>query len=466
MFPPSGTLIACVSGGADSMCLLAVLADITKERGLALVAAHYNHKLRGDESDRDENLVRDYCAKIGIPFRSDSGDVKAFARAKGLGIEEAAREMRYAFFQLIAAQMHDTARQNCDTALQGRDTARIVTAHTADDNAETILMNLVRGAGATGISGIPPKRGIIVRPMLRVSREEVIQYLSERSIQYAEDSTNSLDIYTRNKLRHNVIPILKEINPRFLDTAAVAAELASADDEFIVELADAFIAGLADQKTPEAAALAALPFAVSSRVIRKLAAASLSHKHVESVLKLCHREGPPASLSLPGLTVYVEYGKVLFLKNDNSDSGQKGFEPIVLEYEAVDGNAAFDSIEIPQRNKAIFGLQISCKKVLCTQIHKSFTTFLFKKEDLCGKITVRPRREGDSIRLSAKSGAKTLKKLFIERRIPARKRASIPVIADDEGVLAVYGIGAGIRAAPAEGDIAIQIEFQKGVPDA
>ena len=490
MFPESGAVLACVSGGADSMCLLEVLLEISRMRGFTVGAAHYNHMLRGDESDRDEAFVRQYCESRSVPFYSGGGDVRSYAKENGLGIEEAARDLRYDFFYATAS---------------GTGAMRIATAHNADDNAETLLINLARGAGAAGLSGIPPKRQMangkgqsangnakwqsvnckgqmtngngqmtngkgqssentgvtIIRPMLCVSRDEILGFINERGIPFVVDSTNDLDIYTRNKLRRTVIPVFMEINPRFSEAAAATAALSRADEEYLSGLAGQFInaeledegsAGLESAPSVGVDELLALPFAISGRVIRRLYGGNLSYDHVKAVLEMCKRGGPSARLSLPGMTVRREYGRIVF----GGAAAADGFKPVYL----TDGRRA----AIPG-----LGLEISCKSVICSdiinpacgRINKSFTYFLFKSADVCGKISVRSRREGDTIRLHGQSCSKTLKKLFIERRIPARERSLVPVVADERGVLAVFGLGQGDRAVPSPGDFAFQVEFKE-----
>ena len=506
MLPETGAVLVCVSGGADSMCLLCALLEISRERGFTVGAAHYNHRLRGAESDRDEEFVREQCKAREVPFFPGGGDVRAFASERRLNLEAAARDMRYGFF-------YETA--------SAAGAVRIATAHTADDNAETLLLNLARGAGAAGMSGIPPKRGILVRPMLGIAREEVMDHIARRGIPFVQDSTNELDIFTRNKIRHSVIPVLKEVNTKFIEAASNAAALSRADEEYLSGLADDFIAEhtaacvcvhspsshprqptspnpsaltprpsqptspnaspptLTPNPSPAPAPsqptspnppalktceLLGLPSAISGRVIRKLHGGDLAYKHVAAILEACGKGGPPLKLSLPGMDVFIEYGRVVF---DNDP--EAGFAPADL--------AEGGSVTIPE-----LGLRISCETLIYGEsqheapaqvtdspgqsegaariINKSFTSFLFKKVDICGKMTVRSRREGDTIRIPGGNGTKTLKKLFIERRIPARERALVPVLADDAGVLAVYGLGAGSRAAPQPGDPSYKIDFE------
>ena len=443
MLPEAGLVIVCVSGGADSMCLFEVMRHISYDLGFDIAVAHYNHELRGEESDRDETFVMDICEAHGIPFYSGRGDVAGYAKRNGFSIEEAARELRYKFF-------YDAAEK--------ANAVRIATAHTMDDNAETMLINLARGAGANGMSGIPPVRDTVIRPLLRVSRDEVITFINEREILYVEDSTNSLDIHLRNKIRRAIIPLIKEINPRFNEVASTAAELFRADEDFIADIADLFVLECCIGLTANASDLAVLPFSVSSRVIRKLYGGNLSFNHVKDVLALCAGDNPSASLSLPGMVVYREYERVIFDKEPKGRDNE--FAPVY----PTDG----DSIIILG-----LGLKITCKSVVYNdnmfapnlsdlpQFNTSFTSFLFKSVDICGNISVRPRREGDSIRFKGQAGTKTLKKLFIEKCIPVRKRNLIPVISDDAGVLGVYGLGVGDRAAPKADETAIMIVFEE-----
>jgi len=442
MLPKKGSVLVCVSGGADSMCLLEVMRHISYEYGFEIAAVHYNHRLRGEESDRDETFVMNVCQTHGIPFYSAGSDVAGYAKRHGIGIEEAARDIRYGFFRETAEKIG---------------AERIATAHTKNDNTETMLMNFVRGTGANGMAGIPPVRDEVIRPLLGVTRKQVMEFLTVRGISYMEDSTNSLDIYTRNKIRINVIPQLESINPRLNEAAFAASQLFREDEEFISDIADLFIKDCCMGLTANAADLAILPFSVSSRVIRKLyEQGSLSHKHVRDILDLCANENPSAQISLPGMTVYREYDRIIF--DPEQMPGDSQFAPVYPK----DG----DNITI-----FMLGLDISCKTVIYDEkrlfengdgnVYKPFTLFLFKSIDICGKITVRPRKEGDLIKLKGTGGTKTLKKLFIERKIPTRKRALVPVICDDEGVLGVYGIGISQRAVPKQGDSAVLISFKE-----
>jgi len=281
LFSKEKLILCAVSGGIDSMYLLCCLTEL----GYTVAAAHFNHCLRGAESDRDEAFVRDFCCKMGIPFYAGSGDVAGEARRRGLGTEETARILRYEFLEKTAEEVGAEF---------------IATAHTADDNAETILLNLARGAGLRGLCGIPPVRGRIVRPMLNVTRDEAERYLAQRGIAHVEDSTNASDDYARNRIRHGVVPVMRQVNPGFTRNAARTAELLRQDEEVLGGLASDFLHKNKKDHGVDASALCALPAPISSRVIRLLAATELSRAHVLAVLKAAQDGG---AADIPGLRV-------------------------------------------------------------------------------------------------------------------------------------------------------------------
>ncbi len=428
MLPKGGIVLAAVSGGADSVCLLHAL-DILKEKiGFTLTAVHFNHCLRGAESDGDEAFVAELCDKLGVLLCSGRGDVKGEAERAGHGIEETARKLRYEYFSEAAKKFG---------------ASRIATAHTADDNAETVVMNLTRGGAARGLSGIPPVRGILVRPLMCVTRAEVETFILEQSLTYREDSSNASDEYTRNFIRHNVIPLLKDINPSFSGSALQASELLREDDTYLCELAEKFIRENISGKRLPASKLAALPGPVARRVVRALCGRGLTAAHVAAVLAIAESDDPSTETHLPSRTVRREYGDLIF------GSAEKAtFEPVELS----DGV----SFDIPG-----IKLHVKCEKgIFLREIHKSLNTFVFKCDNICGKLLVRPKISGDRAALGGMK-TKTLKKLFIEKKIPAHRRASVPVVADENKVLAVWGIGQISQENISAGDEIFIITFKK-----
>lgn len=429
MISNGDTVLAAVSGGADSVCMLHILLELSKEHNFTVCAAHFNHMLRGEEADRDEAFVKELCTSLGVPFYAGQGDVAAFAKEQGKSTEESARIMRYDF-------LHKTASET--------GAAKIATAHNADDNAETVILNLTRGTGLAGLRGIPPVRDNVIRPILCLTREDVENYLTSKSISYVTDSTNLEDVYSRNKLRHHVMPVLRELNPRFAESLMRSGDIIRQDEEYLSAEADRLIAENAKDNRISALLLRGLPKSLSTRIIRKMANNGLSASLVDDVLNLCKSDSPSAQLDIPGIVVRREYDDLVF------------GTPVITSF-AETALRSDECVQIPELQ-----LEISLEETVYTpNIHKSFTEYLFKTADVYGKITIRPRKTGDNIKLRGTGCTKTLKKLFTEKRIPLVKRASVPVIADDNGVLGVYKIGCDVRGTPAIGDTIYIIKFKE-----
>ena len=188
MLEKSHNVTVALSGGADSVSLLHILYELRDELGITLSAAHLNHMIRGDEALRDENFARQECEKLGIPFFCERADVPKYAKEHRVSTELAAREIRYEFLSNVSDGL-------------------IATAHTASDNIETIIFNLARGTGLKGLCGIPPVRENIIRPLIFCTREEIEAYCSANRLSYVTDSTNLSDDYSRNKIRHTIVPV-------------------------------------------------------------------------------------------------------------------------------------------------------------------------------------------------------------------------------------------------------------------
>lgn len=403
LLPREGLILCAVSGGMDSMYLLCRL----RELGYFVAAAHYNHGIRGGESDRDETFVREFCAGEGIPFCAEKGDAAAYAAAQGLSVEDGARKLRYAFLE-------KTARE--------AGAAVIATAHTAEDNAETLLLNLVRGTGLRGLGGIPPVRGNIVRPMLEVTRAEIESYMAGRNIPHVEDSTNAMDIYARNRIRHEVMPVLKGLNPAFVRTAGRTAELLRRDGECLDAMAERFVAEYRRDNALPVKALMDLPEAVRTRAVRRMGGETLSAVQTEAVLAL----QPGGVTDVSRMRVGRTRDRLVF--------GVRMAEPIP-ERELVPG----EWTEIPEA-----GLKVRLREGMTEEepsAHGEYTTFSFSCEHIYGTITIASRREGDRFRPAGRGCAKSLKQLFMENDIPAWERDAVPVLRDEKGVLFVWGIG-------------------------
>ena len=428
LLPRDGLILCAVSGGADSMYLLERL----RELGYPVAAAHFDHGLRGEDSRRDAAFVRGWCLAHGVRFAEDKGDTAAYAAANRLGTEEAARILRYGFLERAADELSASV---------------IATAHTADDNAETILLHLARGAGLRGLGGIPPQRGRIVRPMLDVTREEVLAYLAEKGVPYVEDATNDGDAYARNRVRHHVVPALRAENPAFSEAVGRTARLLRDDEEYLDGLALRFIEDHAsDDGTLPAERFAALPAPVARRVVRRMAGA-IPQEHTERILALA-RSGGAADIS--GMRVTVSSGRIAFAVPENRSLPDRIVRP-------------GEELLLPEA-----GLRLRCEKIRSypDDVHKSFNTFLFSCENINEMVTVTARRPGDRYRPLGRGCTKTLKALFLEAGIPRWQRGLIPVLRDGTGILGVFGMPPAERAAAGPGDSDIlRIDFFRFSPE-
>ena len=380
MIMPGDSIVCAVSGGADSVALLFALHLLRDEMDFRLSAAHFNHHLRGAESDRDEAFVRQLCDRYDIPLTVGQGTVTPGKK----GLEAAARDARYAFLRSLPG--------------------KIATAHTADDNAETVLMHLVRGTGLKGLGGIAPVNGNVIRPMLSCTRQEVEDFCAEWCLSYITDSSNEGDDFLRNRLRHHVMPLLKQENPRLAENTSAMALRLRQDEDCLAELAKL--------RSMEVQELRKMHPALRSRALedflKRSGVREPESSHIAQTESLVFSDKPSAFARLPGNIVIA-----------------RNYGLLTVQAEA----AAPEAVELRIPGSVIWGdYRITASEdgaglAVCHE----------------GPVTVRSRLSGDSIRLPG--GTKTLKKLFIDRKIPAASRHRIPVIADQRGVLAVYGFG-------------------------
>lgn len=378
------------------MCLLHWLS---RREGLTVHAAHFDHRLRGEESARDAGFVRDQCARWGIPFHLGSADVASAARQQGRGVEETARELRYAFLRQTAAETG---------------AGLIATAHTAGDNAETVLMDLLRGSGLRGLGGIAPRRGDLIRPFLTTTREEILSYLDSFGIPHVEDSTNAGDGCLRNRVRHQLIPLLEEWNPGFVDRMTLSIPTLRSDEEYLTAQAWPLVQKalwIDGELVLPAPVMASAPAPVAVRLARMLLSRAAegegdcSMAHLDALVNLARSSDPSASINLPhGLTARREYD-LLILSRRFSPPPPASFSPVFGE-NPVPGTDWILLLDAPPWDG----------------------------------LTVRPRAAGDEITLPGRP-PKSLKKLFIDEKIPRTLRDRLPVCADGDGVLAVAGVG-------------------------
>lgn len=379
-----GTLLCAVSGGRDSVCLLHYLASIAPQRGFSVAAAHLNHQMR-PEAQRDEDFVRSLCAALDVPFYTEAAPVYERSAQWSLSVEETGRRLRYDFLSRTADAIG---------------AQRIATAHHAQDQAETVLLNLLRGTGTEGLGGIPPVRGRIVRPLLQTDRAEIENYLASHGLSHVEDSTNEDPHYARNRLRRELWPQLESINPALVRTIGRTAEIVRRENDYLDTLAAAYLPP--EGTEVETAQLLAAPEVLRRRAVRLLLGRLPTGKkdvgavHIDALLALMERGGV---LDLPDGAQAVCRGGWLRL------FVRKAPPPELTLHEGVNHWGGY----------AI--------------------TLSGGEEHRCA---VRPWHRRD--RMDTERGSRSLKRLFADAGIPAEERDTLPVVLVDGAVCAAYGI--------------------------
>lgn len=407
----SDKIVVGFSGGADSVCLLHILNSLKKEYGFILTAAHVNHGLRGDEAVRDADFSRNFCDANGIPFSLLNVDCYAEAEQSGESIEECGRRIRYSFFNSL-----------CD------DYTKIATAHNANDNAETVVFNIIRGTSLNGACGIPPVRGNIIRPLLYCSRQEIEGYCEENELSFVTDSSNLSDDYSRNKIRHLVLPVLEGINSGAVNNINSFSLSVRNANTFICNKANVILLNsqispnsyrtdlLLEQEDVICKQCIVLAFSKFSDKV-------LDSKKIDNVLKLLKNGG---RLQLFG-SLHVEVVKG------------------VLRFFSISDSEVFDKIfidDIPfNYNNSYFSVEIGKFEKTSKKINKLVLDKLIDCDKISGKICLRTRKAGDDITLPRRGVTKSLKKLYSEMNIPVELRNHLPVLADDKGVVWVFSVG-------------------------
>ena len=434
MLSPGNHILCAVSGGADSVCLLHWLRAQSEALGFSLTAAHFDHRLRGAESRRDAAFVEELCRAWKVPCAVGHGDVAGEARRRGTGIEETARALRYDFLERTAEEL-------------GADL--IATAHNANDNVETMLLHLVRGSGLQGLTGIRPRQGKRIRPLLTTTRAEILAYLEAHRLPHVEDSTNADTAYARNKLRHQVIPLLEELNPALISRLSDTVGYLRADNDYLTAQAMAAVRGAEPTVTGglvlPADTIARSPDPIAVRAVGALLGRLGEHQyrsaHLLSVVELARSGHPSGSVDLPhGLTARRAYGLLVL----EPSAAEGGWTPVQLN---VPGETP-----LPQ-----LGWKLVCRPARAPAEPPTdpFVCYL-DPAALAGPITVRPRETGDAITLPGRP-RKSVKKLLIDAKVPRVDREKLPVVADAAGPVWLAGFGPDAPRLAAPGAPALEL---------
>lgn len=420
-------VIIGVSGGADSICLLFVLLELRKEILFDLVVVHIEHGLRGEDSLLDARYVEEMCEQNNIVFKKYSYSVKEIAKTEKLSLEEAGRKVRYESFYKACKEYGGN---------------KIAVAHNQNDNAETILLNLFRGTGIKGLSGISPMNGMIIRPLLCISRDEIEKYLSEHTIYYRTDATNFEDDYTRNKIRLHLLPFLKEnVNTKAMEHILQAGNYMREAEEFIEKYsksaATLCVAPKGHGYKIDLARFGDQEKIVQTYIIRdcieKLAhqLKDITSSHIESLLELTTKE--------VGKEVHLPYGLIgkmgyseLFLYPKSATGRLEDEGRIIPLEEAIE-------IKIPGHYYARrYNMELSFRILKSEEgqiIPEKTYTKWFDYDKIKSNLLLRTRKSGDYIQINSQGGNKKLKSYFIDEKIPRKDRDFIPLLADGNHIM-------------------------------
>ena len=426
--------MAGISGGADSVCLFFALLELQKEMDFAFYAVHINHGYRGEASDRDEQFVRDLCEKYGVPLQVFSVDLESTAKKRKQSLEEAGREIRRELFE---------------KEMQSRNACKIALAHHENDNAETFLWNLCRGCGLHGLGGIRPVNGVYIRPLLGMTRGEIETFLQKRQQPYCTDATNLETDYTRNKLRHLVLPVLEEqINRQTIRHMNTTMEELRELDDYVEMQVEAAYQACVEKEQDEICLIRKKPLLqypelLQNKVIfRCLAETAATQKnlgrvHVEDVRALLEKQ-PGRSLDLPARVRAVREYEGVRLKKIRYEKEQ------FVKDRYTEQNAVCLAIPgttvLPEQN-----LKVTCrileKNPLSegTDIPQKTYTKWFDYDIIKKCLHIRTRQSGDWITVDGAGHRQKLKSWFVNEKIPYKQREEIPLIAEGNQILWILG---------------------------
>ena len=404
------SVIVALSGGADSTALLSILVSLKEKYNLSVYAAHINHNIRGEEAKRDENFCKILCKKFNTELFVKSVDVPTLAKQQKISEELCGRNVRYAFFEELSQKLG----------------AKVATAHTASDNAETLIFNIARGASVAGLAAIPPKRGNIIRPLIEFSREDIESYCETQRLEYVTDSTNLADDYTRNYIRHNIMPCLKKLNPSFERTALGLSESARESADFIKKCSEN---ALNDCKCD---------FGYDCKKLLKLDKAVLK-EILFILLKNNNYSSYPERKTILLLCEIIKNGGSVELSKQCTAVSKQG----ILRFVCSENSADFK--EIPLKNNMTFSYDGKTYTVSKITEKSTNQNNLVAAKWLNENAVFRTRRAGDRFTYPDRMVTKPLRKIFNEQKIPSEMRDRLLLLAVSDTVLWCERLGVSLQ---------------------
>ena len=445
MVRPGDGILVGLSGGADSVGLLLVLWKLRETLQISLRALHVHHGLRGAEADRDAAFSRALCERIGVPFYECRIDAAEEARRQKCSVEEAGRMARYRLYEETALAWENEMRQK---KMCGREQVRqvyVATAHHADDNAETVLFNLFRGSGLTGLSGIAPVRGRIIRPLLWAQRSEIQAWLRQQGQDWVEDSTNQESEYSRNWLRNELIPSVKErLNTQAVRHIDQAGRRIRQADAYLEEVAEKWLQKHAPDGKVDVGALAEQAEIVQGYIVRRLLVKSgmplrdVTETHIEAVRELLH-QGTGKSVSLPhGFRAVNVYGFLEVHSDEPKKSQSTADESFSFSVQEFRHPGERKEVSLPGiQNENLLQMHRFPRENR-NEFPKNQYTKWFDYDKIKGTLSLRHRQPGDYLTLPS-GGRKTLKSWMIDEKIPRQEREEIWLLAEEKHILWIVG---------------------------
>ncbi|SDB29926.1 tRNA(Ile)-lysidine synthase [Pseudobutyrivibrio sp. YE44] len=398
-----------LSGGPDSVCLFFVLLALAQEYELEVHALHVNHCIRGKDADEDQEYVESLCKEYEVPLKVVKVDIPALSKESGRGLEEEARMARYAAFEEYAAEL--------DT--EGH-TAKIAIAHNADDNAETVLFHMARGTGLDGMCGIAAKRGRIIRPLLQVPKAEIMDFINDNQLAYCVDETNSQVEYDRNRIRHNILPELEQINPKTLEHISdMTARLTEVAEYISLEARGLLEIAKEEGDALRKRALMTAPRVIATQALKEYLSRfmpeqkDVSASHIEAILGLLNEDGE-RQVHLPyKKTLIISYEKLYVIDEDEKSSEKS--EPF----------SDFSYREFNYEQGMKYPVETYTKWFDCDRITDN--------------VVIRTRAEGDYLTIDSAGNHKSIQDYFVDEKIPRHLRDEIPLVCDGNHVMWVVG---------------------------
>jgi tRNA(Ile)-lysidine synthase len=448
MLNPGDSVLIGVSGGPDSLALLYILVELAPDLSLRLGVAHLNHGLRGPDSDDDAEFVSSISKKLNLACYTERADVRAYRDRHGLSLEEAARHVRYRFFS-------KTGDRN--------GYGKIAVGHHRDDNAELVLINMLRGSGPLGLSGIPPVRDdTIVRPLMGLSRSRIIDFLAENEIQYVSDVSNEDDRFIRNRIRHRLIPELKEkYNPKIVEILNRQSSVIRDEEEWIETIIQPIFDQVVTDTKDDSVSVSvkkinSLHVGARRRIIRKAIARvkgdirRMTFLHIEATIRLAETGPKYGSIDLPGKIRIARAGDLMILsKGENAADRRRrplaGIEPVPFAY-----TVTRPGIWFIKEIDSYFKFSETGREALSALRAFEGTVAFFDQDRVSFPLVVRNVRPGDRFRPLGMDGTQKVKKYFINNKVERTRRAKCPILLCGDRIiwLAGYRINESVKIVP------------------